>query len=74
MLFGICVRSMGIGKKDVVTVGDVADIDIMGSKKFRLYSILVLTGIAKKGDLKNLRGEMKPDLVLDSIADLKELV
>ncbi len=74
MLFDICIRSMQIRKEEVATVGDVVDVDIVGSNRLHLYSILVLTGIAKKEDLKNLNGEMKPNLILNSIAELRELI
>jgi len=74
MLFDICISNMKIGKEEVATIGDVVDVDIIGGNRLGIYTILVLTGIAKKEDLKNLKGEMKPKLVLDSIADLKELL
>jgi len=74
MLFDICISNMKIGKEEVATIGDVVDVDIIGGNRLGIYTILVLTGITKKEDLKNLRGEMRPDLVLNSIADLKELV
>jgi len=74
MLFDICISNMKIGKEGIVTVGDVIDVDIVGGNRFGLYTILVLTGIAKKEDLKKLKGMEKPDLVLNSIADLRKLI
>jgi len=74
MLFDIASRGMGLKRNEVVAVGDRVDTDIVGGNRFRLYTILVLTGITKGGDLRKLKGEEKPDLVLDSIADLRKLI
>jgi HAD superfamily hydrolase (TIGR01457 family) len=71
MLFEIAIKGMGLKKDEVVTVGDRIDTDIVGGNRLGLYTVLVLTGIARREDLKSLKGEMKPDLVLDSIADLR---
>jgi len=74
ILFDICIKSMKLRKEDIATVGDVLDIDIAGSNRLNLYTILVLSGITKRKDLKNLTAEMKPSLVLNSIADLRKLL
>jgi len=74
MLFEIAVKGMGLRRNQVAVVGDRIDTDIVGGNRFNLYTILVLTGITKRADLKGLKGEEKPKLVLNSVADLKELL
>ncbi|MCX6776249.1 MAG: HAD-IIA family hydrolase [Candidatus Micrarchaeota archaeon] len=74
MLFEIAVKGMGLRRNQVATVGDRIDTDIVGGNRFNLYTILVLTGITKRGDLRGLKGEERPKLVLDSVADLKGLL
>lgn len=74
MLFDIAIGGMGLKKSEVAAVGDRADTDIAGGNRLGLYTILVLTGVTKKRDLKNLKAEEKPKLVLNSIADLRELL
>lgn len=74
MLFEMAVESMGMRKKEVAVVGDVVDTDIVGGNRLGLYTILVLSGVTKKGQVRGLRGERKPKLVLNSIAELKELL
>jgi 4-nitrophenyl phosphatase len=74
MLFEIAIKGMGLKKDEVVAVGDRIDTDIVGGNRLGLYTVLVLTGIARREDLKSLKGEMKPNLVLDSIADLRGLL
>jgi NagD protein len=49
-------------------VGDVLGIDIVAGKRAGMFSILVLTGVSQKEDLK--KGPIEPDLVLNSIHDL----
>jgi len=73
MLFEIAVKGMGLKRNEVATVGDRIDTDIVGGNRFKLYTILVLTGITRRGDLRGLKGDEKPKLVLNSVADLREL-
>lgn len=51
-------------------MGDNLDSDIAGGKRAGLMTILVLTGTSGRHDLAG--AELKPDLVLPSIADLIE--
>ena len=74
MLFDIAIKGMGLKKDEVAVVGDRIDTDIVGGNRLGLYTVLVLTGIARREDLKSLEGDAKPNLVLDSIADLRELL
>jgi HAD superfamily hydrolase (TIGR01450 family) len=74
MLFDIAAKGMKLKNSEVAEVGDQLDTDIVGGNRFGFYTVLILTGIAKKEDLKKLKGMEKPDLVLNSIADLRELI
>jgi 4-nitrophenyl phosphatase len=49
-------------------VGDRLDVDIPFAKSLSLFSVLVLSGISKKEDLKKF--SIKPDAVLDSVSFL----
>jgi len=73
-LFEMALTEMHLKKSEVAKVGDVLDVDIAGGNRFGIYTVLVLTGIAKKEDLRGLGGEMKPKLVLNSIEDLRKRI
>ncbi|MEM3556155.1 MAG: HAD-IIA family hydrolase [Candidatus Micrarchaeia archaeon] len=72
MLFEIAVREMGLKRKEVAVVGDKIDTDVAGGRRVGLYTILVLTGITKREDLR-INRESKPDLVVESISELMKL-
>ena len=67
------LKELGVGKDEVVMVGDRLDSDIAVAKKAGVRSVLVLSGITKKEDLNKLRQNEKPDAVIDSIRDLFSL-
>ncbi len=67
-------REARVKPKEIVCVGDRAESDIVAANKFGALSVLVLTGVAKKEDVKKLRGKEKPKLVVDSVASLLKLV
>ncbi|MFN3909656.1 MAG: HAD-IIA family hydrolase [Candidatus Anstonellaceae archaeon] len=50
-------------RKSCIFIGDRLDVDIPFAKKGGLFSVLVLSGISKKEDLKKYK--IKPDLVLE---------
>jgi len=51
-------------------VGDRLDIDIRMANKAGMKSILVLSGIAKREDLRHISASEKPDAVIESAADI----
>jgi HAD superfamily hydrolase (TIGR01450 family) len=55
-----------INRKETYMVGDRLDTDIMFAKNCGIKSILVLTGNAKKEDIK----DVKPDFVFESIRNI----
>jgi HAD superfamily hydrolase (TIGR01457 family) len=64
--FDLMQKEKGIKKEETLFVGDRLDTDITFAKNCGIKSALVLTGVSKKEDIK----DMKPDYVFDSIADL----
>ncbi len=61
-------RKLGLEPTQITFVGDRLDTDIEGATNAGMSSILVLSGVAKKEDLKN--STVQPDMVIDSIHDL----
>ncbi|MBC7222380.1 HAD-IIA family hydrolase [Candidatus Bipolaricaulota bacterium] len=62
---------LGLNPEACAVVGDRLETDIRMAKDHGLLGILVLTGVTKPEDLK--RSSIKPDYVLESIAELPEL-
>ena len=58
--------------QDYILVGDRLDSDIMLANKMNMHSILVLSGITKKEDLK--KSKIKPNAVLNSVKDLPNYI
>ncbi len=63
------VDGLGLTADDVVMVGDDIRTDVEGAQRSGLTGVLVRTG---KFAPANLHGDVTPDAVLDSIADLPE--
>ncbi len=68
------IRENGLGKKELLVVGDQLDTDVLIGKKNGIRSVLVLTGVTKKSDLKKMKKNEKPDYVIDSIVQLPALL
>ncbi len=66
--FRLAVQDMGLEPEHCTMVGDDIITDIGGAQSARMKTILVRTG---KFLPKDLQGAVKPDLIIDSIADLK---
>jgi HAD superfamily hydrolase (TIGR01458 family) len=65
--FAAAVRKMGASPGTTMMVGDDIHADVGGAQSAGLRGILVRTGKFRPRDLE---GEIRPDAVLDSIADL----
>jgi HAD superfamily hydrolase (TIGR01458 family) len=63
------VDGLGLAADDVVMVGDDIRSDVEGAQRAGLTGVLVRTGKFTAADLD---GDVKPDAVLDSIADLSD--
>ncbi|MCX6770466.1 MAG: HAD-IIA family hydrolase [Candidatus Micrarchaeota archaeon] len=60
----------GIKAREAVFVGDRLDIDIRMANKAGMKSVLVLTGVAKKGDAKRAPKKDKPWKIIKSAAEI----
>jgi HAD superfamily hydrolase (TIGR01458 family) len=69
--FDAAARRLGVAKEEVWMIGDDIRVDVGGAQQAGLKGVQVKTGKYRAGDLD---GAIKPDLVLDSIADLKSLL
>jgi HAD superfamily hydrolase (TIGR01458 family) len=65
--YGTAVDALGVPVENVVMVGDDIRTDIAGAQRAGLAGVLVRTG---KFTASDLDGEVRPDAVLDSVADL----
>jgi HAD superfamily hydrolase (TIGR01458 family) len=65
--FAAAVQQLGLTPAEIVMVGDDVQADIAGAHAAGLKSVLVKTG---KFHPKDLAGDVRPDVVIDSIADL----
>lgn len=60
----------GVKANDAAFVGDRLDIDMRMANKAGMKSVLVLTGIAKREDLKKAPKGDRPDIVLESASEV----
>lgn len=65
--YGTAVASLGLEPHQVVMVGDDVRVDVEGAQHAGLAGLLVRTGKFSPADLA---GDITPDAVLDSVADL----
>jgi phospholysine phosphohistidine inorganic pyrophosphate phosphatase len=65
--YGTAVESLGVEADGVVMIGDDIKTDVGGAQRAGLTGVLVRTGKFSESDLD---GDVSPDAVLDSIADL----
>ena len=66
-VFELTLRTMGLGKREVVMVGDRVSTDVKGAKEFGIASILVRTGEYGEDDVE---GDIEPDFVFDCVRDV----
>jgi len=70
-VFDLTLKTMELGKNEVVMVGDQISTDIKGAKAFGIRSILIKTG---EYDEKELDGCIAPDYLIDSISEVLDIV
>jgi len=68
IILEVALATLGVGASDCVIVGDRIETDIVMGKRLGLTTVLVLSGITRPGDPRI--AELRPDLVVDSIAAL----
>jgi HAD superfamily hydrolase (TIGR01458 family) len=71
-LLRMAIEDAGCDPYEAVVVGDSIANDIAGAHAVGARSVLVRTGMFTLADLE--RSERKPDLVIDSVADLAEAI
>ncbi|KPK77164.1 MAG: hypothetical protein AMS25_16905 [Gemmatimonas sp. SM23_52] len=71
-MFEAAARSMGLAPEDVAMVGDDLEADVAGAQAIGCQGILVRTGKFRAEELA--RSEVKPDLVVDSLASLPAML
>lgn len=74
--FGAALDDAGVGPGDAVMVGDDLISDVLGAQRCGLEGVLVRTGKFRPDQLERAEaeGEGRPDHVVDSIADVSELL
>jgi HAD superfamily hydrolase (TIGR01458 family) len=70
--FDTAVAALGIPVEGVVMVGDNVSSDVNGAQAAGLHGVLVRTGAFRADQLE--AAEREPDAVIDSIADLSEVL
>jgi phosphoglycolate/pyridoxal phosphate phosphatase family enzyme len=68
IILEVALAALGVGAGDCVIVGDRIETDILMGKRLGLTTVLVLSGITRADDPRI--AELRPDLVLPSIAGL----
>ena len=69
--FYLAIKSLNLQPNEVLMVGDDIKSDILGAKKAGLKTALVKTG---KFTNRDLQKGIKPDFLLDSVANLLEVI
>lgn len=67
VFFRLAIEDLGMVPEQVAMVGDDVEVDVAGAQRAGLMGILVRTGKFRPEDLE---GPVKPDWVVDSVADL----
>lgn len=70
--FKHALKELNLSYQDVAMIGDDLKSDINGGNQLGLYTIAVLTGKLTKEDIQG--SDIKPDLLMHSIADLPEWI
>ena len=70
--FHVACQSMGVAPGDAIVVGDDLEADIGGASAAGCAGVLVRTGKFRPEQLEN--SSVHPDLILDSLADLPDLL
>jgi len=68
------IKSMQLSAKECIMVGDTPEADVKAARNAGLKSILVLSGNFSKSSINKISGAKKPDLIINSISDLNELL
>ncbi len=69
-----CLQIAGFDRKDTAFVGDDVELDIATAKRVQSFSILVLSGATRPGDVGGINPRLTPDLVVNSVADIAPML
>ena len=69
--FELALNSLGLPKEQVLMVGDRVGSDVIGAHRFGIRSVLLRSG---EFDARDLAGEIKPDIIFDSIQEILTLI
>jgi len=70
--FGAVLRALSVSREEAAVIGDDPESDVGGAQALGMRGLLVRTGKSRQYDLE--RSAIRPDAVLDSIADLPGLL
>jgi 4-nitrophenyl phosphatase len=68
-ILNAAVRRLSLPKSQVIAIGDRLETDILGAKNAGLRSVLVLTGVTSRKDLR--RSRIRPTWVVDGLPALQ---
>ena len=66
--FDLAMSDWDLPPEEIAVVGDSVENDLLGASEIGLRSVLVRTGVYEEGLAERLG--LKPDLIIDSLADL----
>lgn len=69
LMMRMALKYLGVHSEDTVMVGDRMDTDIIAGVQTGMETILVLSGVTRRGDVD--RYPYRPTRVLDSVADIE---
>ena len=70
--FDMAVADLGLSKSEVLMIGDDIETDVGGAQRAGIRGLLVKTG--KYREVAVTRSDVNPDAVLDSVAELRQLL
>lgn len=73
IIIDMALKYSGLGKDEVLIVGDKVETDIIAAKRAKMRSVLVLTGVTKSEDLEKIPEKHYPDIILESVNDMKKI-
>jgi len=74
-VFGLetILKAKGCPREEAIIVGDRLETDILAGKRMGITTVLVLSGISRREDVKRLSPSLRPDYIIPSLKDLPSL-
>ncbi|MEM2180894.1 MAG: HAD-IIA family hydrolase [Nitrososphaeria archaeon] len=73
IIIDMALKYSGLKRDEVLIVGDKVETDIIAAKRAKMKSVLVLTGVTRLEDLKKIPEKYYPDIILESVNDMKKI-